>query len=97
MSWGTAGLVNGYTNACVAVNPDGVSGGYGCSGMGQYAGGQAERWRVPFAGRRAGPERLAILLSLTMSTIRDISSSLWQTGSGPKNPEDERHGQLRAD
>ena len=39
----------GYTNACLVVNPDGVSGGYGYSGMGPYAGGQAERLRVPFA------------------------------------------------
>ena len=37
-----------YTNACVAVNPDGVSGGYGYSGMGPYPGGQAEYLRVPF-------------------------------------------------
>jgi glutathione-independent formaldehyde dehydrogenase len=39
----------GYTNACLTVNPDGVSGGYGYAGMGPYPGGQAEFLRVPFA------------------------------------------------
>jgi glutathione-independent formaldehyde dehydrogenase len=39
----------GYTNACLIANPDGVSGGYGYSGMGPYPGGQAEYLRVPFA------------------------------------------------
>jgi glutathione-independent formaldehyde dehydrogenase len=40
--------VRGYTNACLYVNPDGVSGGYGYTGMGPYPGGQAELLRVPF-------------------------------------------------
>jgi glutathione-independent formaldehyde dehydrogenase len=39
----------GFTNACLVVNPDGVSGGYGYAGMGPYPGGQAEFLRVPFA------------------------------------------------
>ena len=39
----------GFTNACLVVNPDGVSGGYGYAGMGPYPGGQAEYLRVPFA------------------------------------------------
>jgi glutathione-independent formaldehyde dehydrogenase len=39
----------GYTNACLTVNPEGVSGGYGYAGMGPYPGGQAEYLRVPFA------------------------------------------------
>jgi glutathione-independent formaldehyde dehydrogenase len=39
----------GFTNACLVVNPDGVSGGYGYAGMGPYPGGQAELLRVPFA------------------------------------------------
>jgi glutathione-independent formaldehyde dehydrogenase len=39
----------GYTNACLTVNPDGVSGGYGYASMGPYPGGQAELLRVPFA------------------------------------------------
>jgi glutathione-independent formaldehyde dehydrogenase len=39
----------GFTNACLIVNPTGVSGGYGYSGMGPYPGGQAEYLRVPFA------------------------------------------------
>jgi glutathione-independent formaldehyde dehydrogenase len=38
----------GFTNACLTVNPDGVSGGYGYSAMGPYPGGQAELLRVPF-------------------------------------------------
>jgi glutathione-independent formaldehyde dehydrogenase len=38
----------GYTNACLVVNPEGVSGGYGYSAMGPYPGGQAEYLRVPF-------------------------------------------------
>ena len=39
----------GFTNACLVVNPEGVSGGYGYSGMGPYPGGQAEFLRVPYA------------------------------------------------
>ena len=39
----------GFTNACLVVNPEGVSGGYGYAGMGPYPGGQAEFLRVPFA------------------------------------------------
>jgi glutathione-independent formaldehyde dehydrogenase len=39
----------GFTNACLVVNPEGVSGGYGYSGMGPYPGGQAEYLRVPYA------------------------------------------------
>jgi glutathione-independent formaldehyde dehydrogenase len=39
----------GFTNACLVVNPEGVSGGYGYAGMGPYPGGQAEYLRVPFA------------------------------------------------
>jgi glutathione-independent formaldehyde dehydrogenase len=39
----------GYTNACLVANPQGVSGGYGYSGMGPYPGGQAEYLRVPYA------------------------------------------------
>ena len=39
----------GFTNACLAANPEGVSAGYGYAGMGPYAGGQAEYLRVPFA------------------------------------------------
>jgi glutathione-independent formaldehyde dehydrogenase len=39
----------GFTNACLTVNPSGVSGGYGYAGMGPYPGGQAELLRVPFA------------------------------------------------
>lgn len=38
----------GFTNACLTVNPDGVSGGYGYAAMGPYPGGQAELLRVPF-------------------------------------------------
>lgn len=38
----------GFTNACLTVNPGGVSGGYGYEGMGPYPGGQAEYLRVPF-------------------------------------------------
>jgi len=38
----------GYTNACLVVNPEGVSGGYGYAGMGPYDGGQADYLRVPF-------------------------------------------------
>ncbi len=38
----------GYTNACLVVNPEGVSGGYGYAAMGPYPGGQAELLRVPF-------------------------------------------------
>lgn len=39
----------GFTNACLSVNPEGVSGGYGYAGMGPFPGGQAEYLRVPFA------------------------------------------------
>ena len=39
----------GYTNACLTVNPDFPTGGYGYTGMGPYRGGQAEQLRVPFA------------------------------------------------
>jgi glutathione-independent formaldehyde dehydrogenase len=39
----------GFTNACLVVNPEGASGGYGYVGMGPYRGGQAEYLRVPFA------------------------------------------------
>src|SRR5439155_1152472 len=39
----------GFTNACLVVNPEGVSGGYGYAGMGPYPGGQAEYLRVPYA------------------------------------------------
>jgi glutathione-independent formaldehyde dehydrogenase len=38
----------GFTNACLTVNPQGVSGGYGYAGMGPYPGGQAELLRVPY-------------------------------------------------
>ncbi len=38
----------GFTNACLVVNPEGVSGGYGYVGMGPYRGGQAELLRVPY-------------------------------------------------
>lgn len=41
--------VRGYTNACLTVNPQGVSGGYGYVNMGPYRGGQAEQVLVPFA------------------------------------------------
>lgn len=41
--------VRGYTSACLTVNPQGVSGGYGYVGMGPFRGGQAEYVRVPFA------------------------------------------------
>lgn len=41
--------VRGYTNACLTVNPQGVSGGYGYVNMGPFRGGQAEYVRVPFA------------------------------------------------
>jgi len=39
----------GFTNACLALNPEGVSAGYGYAGMGPFPGGQAEFLRVPFA------------------------------------------------
>lgn len=39
----------GFTNACLTVNPEAASGGYGYVGMGPYRGGQAEKLRVPFA------------------------------------------------
>jgi glutathione-independent formaldehyde dehydrogenase len=41
--------VRGFTNACLYLNPDGVSAGYGYSGMGPYRGGQAQKVRVPYA------------------------------------------------
>jgi glutathione-independent formaldehyde dehydrogenase len=41
--------VRGFTNACLTVNPHGVSGGYGYVDMGPYRGGQAEQVLVPFA------------------------------------------------
>lgn len=41
--------VRGYTNACLTINPHGVSAGYGYVGMGSYRGGQAEQVLVPFA------------------------------------------------
>ena len=41
--------VRGYTSACLTVNPQGVSGGYGYANMGPFRGGQAEYVRVPFA------------------------------------------------
>jgi len=41
--------VRGFTHACLVVNPEGASGGYGYAGMGPYPGGQAEYLRVPFA------------------------------------------------
>ena len=41
--------VRGYTNACLNVNPQGISGGYGYVGMGPFRGGQAEQVLVPFA------------------------------------------------
>lgn len=39
----------GYTNACLTMNPEGVSAGYGYAGMGPYQGGQAEFVLVPHA------------------------------------------------
>ncbi|HEY2749468.1 MAG TPA: glutathione-independent formaldehyde dehydrogenase, partial [Polyangia bacterium] len=39
----------GFTFACLTVNPEGFSGGYGYAQMGPYRGGQAEFLRVPFA------------------------------------------------
>jgi len=39
----------GFTNACLTVNDDAPTGGYGYAGMGPYRGGQAELLRVPFA------------------------------------------------
>ncbi|WP_027479467.1 glutathione-independent formaldehyde dehydrogenase [Gryllotalpicola ginsengisoli] len=39
----------GYTNACLRANPDGVGAGYGYPKMGPYRGGQAEYLRVPWA------------------------------------------------
>lgn len=41
--------LRGYTNACLTVNPHGVSGGYGYVEMGPFGGGQAEFVRVPYA------------------------------------------------
>ena len=39
----------GLTNACLTMNPDGVSAAYGYAGMGPYEGGQAEFVVVPYA------------------------------------------------
>lgn len=39
----------GYTNACLTMNPEGASAGYGYAGMGPYQGGQAEYVLVPYA------------------------------------------------
>ena len=39
----------GYTNACLTMNPEGASAGYGYAGMGPYQGGQAEYVLVPHA------------------------------------------------
>ena len=39
----------GFTSACLTVNADAPTGGYGYAGMGPYRGGQAEYLRVPFA------------------------------------------------
>jgi glutathione-independent formaldehyde dehydrogenase len=39
----------GFTNACLTMNPDAPTAGYGYAGMGPYRGGQAEYLRVPFA------------------------------------------------
>jgi glutathione-independent formaldehyde dehydrogenase len=39
----------GYTNACLTMNPEGASAGYGYAGMGPYQGGQAEFVLVPYA------------------------------------------------
>ena len=39
----------GYTNACLTMNPEGASAGYGYAGMGPYQGGQAEFVLVPHA------------------------------------------------
>lgn len=39
----------GFTSACLTVNAEAPSGGYGYAGMGPYRGGQAELLRVPFA------------------------------------------------
>lgn len=39
----------GYTNACLTMNPEGTSAGYGYAGLGPYAGGQAEFVLVPQA------------------------------------------------
>ncbi|MBV8599952.1 MAG: glutathione-independent formaldehyde dehydrogenase [Candidatus Eremiobacteraeota bacterium] len=41
--------VRQYPNACLTVNPESHSGGYGYAGMGPFRGGQAELVRVPFA------------------------------------------------
>ena len=38
-----------HPEACLTVNPESHSGGYGYSGMGPFRGGQAELVRVPFA------------------------------------------------
>lgn len=40
--------VRGFTNACLYLNPDAAGAAYGYAGMGPYAGGQAEKVRVPF-------------------------------------------------
>ncbi|HVX94008.1 MAG TPA: glutathione-independent formaldehyde dehydrogenase [Polyangia bacterium] len=39
----------GYTQACLVMNPEGASAGYGYAAMGPYPGGQAEYLRVPRA------------------------------------------------
>jgi glutathione-independent formaldehyde dehydrogenase len=39
----------GFTNACLTMNPEGASAGYGYAGMGPYQGGQAEFVLVPYA------------------------------------------------
>lgn len=41
--------VRGFTNACLAANPENAGAAYGYAGMGPYQGGQAEHVRVPFA------------------------------------------------
>lgn len=41
--------VREYTNACLTVNPQSHSGGYGYAGTGPHRGGQAELVRVPYA------------------------------------------------
>jgi glutathione-independent formaldehyde dehydrogenase len=41
--------VRGATHACLTMNPDGATAGYGYAAMGPYPGGQAEFLRVPVA------------------------------------------------
>ena len=38
-----------FSNACLTVNPEAPTGGYGYAGMGPFRGGQAELLRVPYA------------------------------------------------